>query len=484
MAQSYFPLSTVITVSLTGGTPGFAGFNTGNLAIFTDEPYAESFPSAGIQYYQGTQQVGLDFGTTSRTYAEAVAVFSQNPNILAANGQLIIIAMKTAQVALTFDGVPASGSWVFNWGGNATSAIEWNATATAIQTAIQDLPGLECVTVSGTQAGELLTLTMWGVYGESPTLPTITSNTLETSGSSAISITPSVSVEGESIVNCLTRTQNLAAYAAVIPNETYETIGESDFNAAATAFQALRIFWGVVGTVEDENASPSGVFYENMESGNTQTRTLTYLNDSENLPLSFLAGYMSRLMSVNYSGSNTKLTMNGKQLNGVLVDSVITPGTDYNDAAAAGSDIYISIAGDPFVISNGANLFADQVTGRLWLQGAIQTAYFNLLAQTSTEIDMSQDGLNTIAAALKAVMQQGVTNGYIADGGTWNLPDTFGNIQNFYANISNYGYYIYVPPASQETIEEQTTRTAPLFQIAYIENTPVQKASVMLLVEP
>jgi len=485
MATSYFPLSSVITVSLSGGSPGFAGFNTGNLAIFSDELAGNAFPAGGIQYYLTPTQVGIDFGTSSRTYALANAIFSQNPNILAASGQLIIVAMKVSTQTLLLSGVPASGSTELTWGGNSTTELTWSSTASQIQTAVQLLPGLSQATVTGTFTANDVAITLNGVYGAAPSLFTLSSNTLETSGSSAITLTSATNAGGESITSCLNRTVNSTAYAAVIPNELYETIGATDYNAAASAFQALKIFWGVVGTLDSENTNPSGVFYANMEAGNNQTRSLTYLSPSgSGFPaLQYLGGYFSRLMSVNYNGNNTKLTMNLKQLNGVPVDSTIAPGSTFNDAQAAGSDVYVSTAGVAGVRSFGANLFADQVTGRLWLQGAIQTAYFNLLAQTSTEINQSQDGLNTITAALKAVMQQGVTCGYIASGGTWNSPDTFGNLSNFYSNISNYGFYIYFPPASQQSASNLINRVAPLCQIAYIENTPIHTASVQLIVQ-
>lgn len=483
--MAYYPLNTVITVSLTGPTPGFAGFNTANLGFFTTELPANSFPSAGIQYYTSPTQVGLDFGTSSQTYQMANAVFSVNPNILLAGGQLIIVAMKVATQTLTLSGVAASGATEFTYGGNSTAELPYTTTAAQLQTALQALPGLSEVTVTGSFASQAFAVVMNGVYGVTPGSITLTANTLETGGSAPITSTPSFA-GGETVATCLTRTQNSAPYSAVLVNHVYEDIGSTDFNAAATAFQATNIFWGVVGEQDSENASPSGVFYLNMQAGNNQTRTLTYLNTTApNFPaLTYLAGYFSRLMSVNYSGNKTKLTMNGKFLNGVTVDSVITPGTQFNDAAAAGSDIYISIAGTPFVISNGANLFADQVTGRLWLKGAIQTAYFNLLAQTSTEIDQSQDGLNAIIATLKKVMQQGVSNGYIANGGTWLLPNTFGNINNFYSNISNYGFYIFMPSAADQTLANLENRVAPLAQIAYVENTPIHKASVLLNVMP
>ena len=70
-----FPVSTVINVQVTSPAPGLQGLNTGNLALFTDEAFNNTFPSAGIQYYQTSNAVGVDFGTSSKTYEMAQAIF-------------------------------------------------------------------------------------------------------------------------------------------------------------------------------------------------------------------------------------------------------------------------------------------------------------------------------------------------------------------------------------------------------------------------
>lgn len=489
MGTSQFPLSNMVTVSVSAPNPGFAGFNTGNLAIFTDEPAGVSFPGAGIQYYQSAAQVATDFGTSSRTYLMANAIFAQNPNILTAGGQLIIVAMKTGQMTLTLNGVPASGSFELvlpaygNYAGGTTVAINWNDTLSQITAKVQAVPGYAGVSaVSGSLAGESVVFQMAGVYGATPSLPTVTANSLQTGGSVAITVTPSLSTNGESVAGCLARTQNSTAYAAVLVNELYETIGSTDFNAAATAFQATSIFWAVVGTLDAENASPSGAFFLNTQAGNSQTRTMTYLDATNNNALTWYAGYFSELMSVNFNGFNTAITMNGKQVIGAVVDSVIAPGTTFNDAQTAGSDVYISIQGTPVVRSFGANLFADQVTGRLWLKGAIQTAYFNLLVQASTKIPQTETGMNMIRSVLNGVMQQGVRNGYVAPG-KWQLSQVFGDVTSFYNNLANYGYYIFVPPVSSQTLAQIQARTAPLAQIAYNEAGAVHTGSVVLYVQ-
>ncbi len=84
---------------------------------------------------------------------------------------------------LTLSGVPASGNFVLNYGGNATSSLAWNATAADIQTALRALSGLSSCSVTGSLASQSLVIAI-----SAPTaLVYVTSNTLETSAPAAIS---------------------------------------------------------------------------------------------------------------------------------------------------------------------------------------------------------------------------------------------------------------------------------------------------------
>ena len=116
MAGSQLPLSLIINISVATPQQGVGTFNTSNVAIFSREPYATTFGSLGYNFYYSPTQVGIDFGTSSVTYAESVALFSQQPNILANGGYLVIIpylaAAQNQQVAISFPGVAVSGSWI------------------------------------------------------------------------------------------------------------------------------------------------------------------------------------------------------------------------------------------------------------------------------------------------------------------------------------------------------------------------------------
>lgn len=74
-----------------------------------------------------------------------------------------IILPQVSVQNISFSLVAASGNFVLNYNGNNTSSLSWNSSASAIQTALRLLPGLSSVTVSGSIASKLLTVTFTGV---------------------------------------------------------------------------------------------------------------------------------------------------------------------------------------------------------------------------------------------------------------------------------------------------------------------------------
>lgn len=102
MAQ--LQLTNVIDISVSAVSTGVSAFNTSNLALLTSDTPGGGFGGLGYKIYLEPTEVGTDFGTGSETYKMANAVFSQQPNILAANGYLVVIpllALETFAAAVT-----------------------------------------------------------------------------------------------------------------------------------------------------------------------------------------------------------------------------------------------------------------------------------------------------------------------------------------------------------------------------------------------
>src|SRR5690242_17604835 len=87
-------LSNVISISVSQTPTGISEFNTSNLALFTTDTPTPSFT---YKIYLDPSDVATDFGSGSTTYAMALSVFSQQPNILLPGGYLVIIPFTVSE---------------------------------------------------------------------------------------------------------------------------------------------------------------------------------------------------------------------------------------------------------------------------------------------------------------------------------------------------------------------------------------------------
>jgi hypothetical protein len=381
-AAPQLPISNVITVSVSLGNVGVNEPNTGNLCVFSSETPGTSFPAAGYGIYQTPAAVAADWGTSSITYKMANTVFSQQPNILAPGGSLIVV-------------------------------------------------------------------------------PFIPSETLSAA---------------------ITRAQGLVNFFGCMSTQIED---QADTLAAAAVTQALNLILFIV-QYSSATIAPGGTLDLLRTGGFTQTRGL-YYGDSSGSPaginaLLMMAAYASRGMSVDFDGSDTTITMALKTLVGIQPDPTASQ-TLYNEALAAGADVYMSIDGDPVVGCFGANNFFDQVDNRIWFATALQIAAFNYLAQVDTKIAQTEAGMDGYKAALAAVCQQGVTNQYIAPG-VWTSPTTFGNPASLISNIADVGYYLYSVPIAQQSVAARAARSAPPVSIAIKEAGAIQNGSIVIFVNP
>ena len=482
MAQ--LPLSNVIVISVSQGSPGVGQFNTSNLGLFTDDaPNLATFGTLGYAQYLTPTQVGIDFGTASKTYAMASAVFAQQPNILTGGGQLVIILLQTAIQTLAFSAAPASGAFVINYNGNPSASIAYNDTATVIQGKLQAVTGMSQVVVGGSIASQSLTIQFYGVYGAA-VLVTITSNTLNGS----ITITPSTTTIGETLAASITRTSSLVQYFGIIVNEscgTGQVISAANVSAAAAVVQALTKMLIIVTNSSTDLTATTGMVAVNTAATNTQTRIL-YYGDTTALgvgvanALNMSAAYAGLGLSVNFNGSNTTSNLHLKPLSTISPDPSMTQ-TILNLAVAAGADTYISLQGVSAIFCSGANSFWDQVYNQLWFSSALQVAGFNYLAQSNTKIPQTEAGMDGLKGAYRAVCQQAVTNQYLAPG-SWNSSTVFGNPANLIANIAQVGYYIYSSPIATQLQTARAARQAPLIQIAAKQAGAIDSSTCVIVI--
>lgn len=482
-AQS-LPLSTVLNVSLSQTPAGISEYNTSNVALFSTDPFQNTFGTAGYKIYFEPGSVGDDFGTASTTYQQAVAVFSQQPNILANDGYLVVIPFLEAKQTISLSAVPASGSFTLTIGSyGTTAAINWNDTASMIQTKIQALTGLSTVLVTGALSAQLITIDFVGIYG-AVALGTTGGSGLETSVPAAITLTVATTQAGETINAAINRTFNLVSYFAIMGNLIF---GQTDTLAAAATVQTLNAI--ALWVANEEADIEAGGRLDLLRTGSfNQNRGLFYGDTTSGgvgilNALLMMSAYAGCGFSVDFSGSNTTLTMNLQTLIDIQPDPSLDLTNVYTLAQAAGADIYCNVQGDPSVLCSGANQFFDQVYNGQWFAGAIAVAGFNYLKQAKTKIPQTEPGMDGLKASYRLVCEQSVTNGYVA-AGAWTAPTTFGVQALFLANISQVGFYIFSLPLAQQSSQDRVARKAPLVQIALKESGAFQSNSVIVNVNP
>lgn len=341
-----------------------------------------------------------------------------------------------------------------------------------------DLTGSYMIARSASTVGQMFGTT-GEVYQQAQIIFAQNPNILAAGG--YLIVAPYLNAE-ETYSQAITRLSQDVYFQGVI---TTRAVEDTDAVAASTTVQAMQnciLFLPASST--DALTTSTGLFDQTKSNQFTKNLLYTFGADSNTQALNarlFAAAYASRGLSVNYSGSNTTITMNLKDLAGLQADTNINE-TILSQAAAVGADCFVSLEGLPKVISNAYNQYFDQVANQIWLVTSIQYALFNVLATTRTKIPQTTAGMNMLANACKRICLQAITNGYSAPG-TWNSTDTFGVQEDFYRNIEEQGFYIYYLPISQQAQSEREERIAPVIQIALKEAGAIHSANVLIYVE-
>ena len=268
--------------------------------------------------------------------------------------------------------------------------------------------------------------------------------------------TNATNATGTTLAELVAKAEDFGYFGGILTTQECEN---TLVKANATAIQAQdHIYYEVTKSLKNMAVLGEQITQASLN----KTRLLAYSEKNEKVAI---ATYATIASSTNYSGTDTCLTMNLKELTGVDPDKNLNQ-TYYNSAKTNGCDIYGSTCGLSAVYSFGANEYTDVVTGELWLKKALEVAGFNYLRKTNTKIPQTETGLTGLKNAYIQVLQQGVRNGLIGVGNRWNDSIPFGNGETFQDNIEKLGYYVYSIPIAEQSQTERENREAPLIQIA------------------
>ena len=301
------------------------------------------------------------------------------------------------------------------------------------------------------------------------------------SGNGYLIVAPIITqeIEGADVTETLSEALTRVSKLIYFGGWCSDVMDESEVEAVASLNETMDCIYFVESN-DSEDLGTGGIFETLANAGYDKTKLLYHGEDSD---MSFLSAYVARAMSTNFSAQNSASTMNLKSLKGVSEDKTINE-TMYLLAKGLGVDVYSNIGGVEKVSSNPNKNgeYFDNVYNRLWFKQAMKVAIFNALARTNTKIPQTEEGMDYLKRSARAICQQAVYNGFLAPG-TWNGEYTFGYPQDFARNISDFGYYIYSLPISEQSQSEREERKAPVIQIACKESGAIHSASIIVTFE-
>lgn len=183
--------------------------------------------------------------------------------------------------------------------------------------------------------------------------------------------------------------------------------------AAIEAATVSRIFGITTNDAETLVAATTTDLASKLKAAKYSRTFIQYSTSSRYAALSAFA----RAFTVDYTASNTTITLKFKQEPGVTYETLTT--SQANNLEAKNCNVYVYYENDTAILEQGVMSngdFFDERHGLDWLQNAVQTADFNTLYTSTTKIPQTDAGTTTRMANIEAVLDKAVGNGLFAPG--------------------------------------------------------------------
>lgn len=280
----------------------------------------------------------------------------------------------------------------------------------------------------------------------------------------------------ETPVQCATVLANLSPqwyglmFASTIAVTTNQSLAVSAFIEA----QTITRVYGV--TIQDTTVLSSQISNDlasQIKAAGYQQSCCQY---SSTNPYA-IASFMGRAFSVDFTASNTTITLMFKQEPGVIGENLTIQ--QALTLQNKNCNVFVDYVNDTVILQYGTmsnGQFFDTIQGIDWLQNAIQTAVYNVLYTSTTKIPQTDAGVNQLTTAIAAVCSQAVANGLSAPG-TWNGP-SFGSLVT--GQFLKNGFYIYAQPVALQSESDRQARKSPPIQVAIKLAGAIQSVDILV----
>lgn len=237
---------------------------------------------------------------------------------------------------------------------------------------------------------------------------------------------------------------------------------EADVISVAAAIEASSLSRILAVTTADVNVLVAGntdnIGYKLKAAG--YARTFWQYSSSNKYAAISAFG---RAFTVNFTGSNTTITLKFKTEPGITYETLTT--TQAAAIDAINGNVYVYYANDTAIIQQGVMAngdFFDERHGLDWLQNYVQTNLYNLLYTSATKIPQTDAGVTRLMTNVEASLDQAVNNGLIAPG-VWN-GGPIGQIES--GDTLTKGYYVYADAVANQAQSDREARKSPVIQAA------------------
>ena len=471
------PVSNVVNVSVVMSPTAAQGRNFGSLLILGDSPVIDVVER--LRLYSSLTAVAQDFGTTAPEYLAASLYFGQSPqpNVLylgrwastATSGVLHGGILSAAQQAIANFTAVASGGFSVTINGSVQNVTGVNLSAVSNLNGVASavtakLTGATCTwnaslgrfDITCASTGATSTITFATAPGSGTDLGALMLLESANGGSFVGGIAAETALSAVSTFDNLSNNWYGLTFASTVALQASDVTAVAGYvNAAATS----RIFGY---TTQDANAtlatSTTDIAYVLQQLGYNRT----FVQYSSSSPYA-VCSIFGRAFTVDFTGSNTALTIKFKQEPGVAAEYLTS--SQAAALSAKNCNVFVAYNNATFIIQDGkmcGGYYFDEMHGTDWLQNYVQTAVYNLLYTSTTKIPQTDAGIQIIATTIDQCLAQSVADGLVSSG-VWNAAG-FGALSQ--GDTLSKGYYIYVPPVSSQSAADRAARKAPTIQCA------------------
>lgn len=189
----------------------------------------------------------------------------------------------------------------------------------------------------------------------------------------------------------------------------------------------------------------------------------------------------ARLMGVDYTGSNTAITLMYKQDPTMLPEFLNA--TQAGALQAKGCNVFVAYDNNTNILQFGqmsSGIFADQRHAADAIATNLETDLYNALYTNTTKIPQTDAGMHMLCVISEKRLAQFVNNGVSAPG-IW-YGSNFGTLN--YGDFMSKGYYVYQGKVADQSIPDRSARKATTQQVAVKLAGAVHTINVQVTLNP